>query len=260
MARSDYSRVFVQDLQQGARKRTGYALGLGLMALVIISCGLFPNQVQPGLPTATVTPLPSLTPSPIVPLTTEPMQPSLLTSVDVPCFTGPGIAYERVAELGAGDEAELVGQAEDFWVVKTSGGTVCWVPDQGVIPQGDYAALPAVEPPPIPTPAAPVAPEHLEVLIVACTKDKSRKPSKFVNQFHLYWQDLSNNEDGFRVYRDGSLIAELPADKTEVIDQTVTQNLRTHYYYVVAYNDVGEAKSEGVGIGCSEGGGGGGYP
>jgi hypothetical protein len=144
--------------------------------------------------------------------------------------------------------------------VRTASGAVCWVSDQGVVPQGEVAALPEVEPPPVPTAAAPVAPAQLEVLIVACTKDKSLKPSKFVNQFHLYWQDLSNNEDGFRVYRDGNLVAELPADKNEVIDQTVTQNIRTHYYYVIAYNAVGEAKSEGVGIACSGSSGGGGYP
>ena len=84
----------------------------------------------------------------------------------------------------------------------------------------------------------------------------------FVNEFHVYWQDLSENEDGFRVYRDGNLVAELPADKTEVFDHIVAKNNRTYYYYVTAYNSVGESKSEGIGIGCLEGGGGGGggYP
>jgi len=163
--------------------------------------------------------------------------------------------------LDSGEEAEIVGKSEGFWVVKMSSDTVCWVSDQGVVPQGDVAALPEVEPPPVPTPAAPAAPANLEVLVVACTRDKSVRPSKFISQFHLYWQDLSSNEDGFRVYRDGNLVAELPSDDTDVIDVISTQNSRTFYYYVVAYNAVGETKSEGVGIACAEGSGGGsGYP
>ena len=259
MARSLHYKVFKRGIKVGNRERTQRMFGLSLAVLIVLSCGIISGPTQPA-PTATVTPVPSLPPtSTVVPSPTS-APPSLLASVAVPCFKGPGDAYEQVTDLQSGEEAEIVGQSNGYWVVRTDAGTICWVTDQGVIAQGEAAAVPEVEPPPVPTPAAPVAPEHLEVLIVACTKDKSRKPSKFVNQFHLYWQDLSNNEDGFRVYRDGSLIAELPADKTELIDQTVTQNLRTHYYYVVAYNDVGEAKSEGVGIGCSEGGGGGGYP
>jgi len=259
MTRSARYKVLKRGLKMGNQKQVQRMLGLSLAVLIVLSCGIFSSPVQP-VQTATVTPVPSLPPTSTVLPSSTPAPPSLLASVAAPCFNGPGDYYERVADLQSGEEAEIVGQSEGYWIVRTNAGTICWVTDQGVIAQGEAASVPEVEPPPIPTPAAPVAPEHLEVLIVACTKDKSRKPSKFVNQFHLYWQDLSNNEDGFQVYRDGSLIAELPADKTEVIDQTVTQNLRTHYYYVVAYNDVGEAKSEGVGIACSEGAGGGGYP
>ena len=95
--------------------------------------------------------------------------------------------------------------------------------------------------------------------------DKSLKPAKLINQFHLTWQDMSNNEDGFRVYRDGDRIAELPADKTDVIDKIVASNNHAHYYYVTAYNIMGESKSDGItltceGAGSGGGGGGGGGP
>jgi hypothetical protein len=123
---------------------------------------------------------------------------------------------------------------------------------------------PTVEPsapPPTPTPGAPFAPINVEVLIVTCYRDKSVHPSRFFSQFHLYWQDLSNNEDGFHVYRDGNLVAEVPADKTEVVDSFDTKNSIPHTYYVVAYNALGETKSERVSITCQGGGGGGGgYP
>ncbi|MBN1453078.1 MAG: hypothetical protein JW963_18835 [Anaerolineales bacterium] len=259
MARSAHSRVLVQSLKVGDKKGAGWALGLSLAVLLVISCGLFSSPAQPA-PTGTVTPVPSLAPTSTVAPTSTPAPPSLLASVAVPCLNGPGDAYEQVAGLQSGEEAEIVGQSEGFWVVRTAAGSVCWVPDQGVVAQGEAAAVPEVEPPPVPTPAALVAPANLEVLIVACTRDKSVKPSKFVSQFHLYWQDLSSNEDGFRVYRDGNLVAELPADKTEVIDKITTQNSRSFYYYVVAYNAVGEAKGEGVSSACVEGSGGGGYP
>jgi hypothetical protein len=111
--------------------------------------------------------------------------------------------------------------------------------------------------PPSPAPSAPSAPVNLEVIGTSCTVDKSVDPAKFVNQFHLYWQDLANNEDGFRVYRDGDLIAELLPDETDLIDEVVSPNNNPHFYYIIAYNEMGEAKSEFVSIQCTESGGGG---
>ena len=260
MARSVLPKVLERDIKTRNQKQAGRMLGLSLAVLLVISCGLFSSPAQP-TPTATATSVPSATPTLTLAPTPTPAPPTLLASVAVACFNGPGEAYERVADLQSGDEAEIVGQAEGFWVVRTAAGTVCWVPDQGVVPQGEAASVPEVEPPPVPTPAAPVAPANLEILVVACMRDKSVKPSEFVSQFHLYWQDLSNDEDGFRVYRDGDLVAELQTDETEVIDKISTKNSRSFYYYVVAYNAVGEAKSEGVSIACTgDGGGGGGYP
>ena len=241
-------------------KRAKYALGLSLTVLLLISCEILPSPDQPA-PATTSTPLPSetLTPVPTMAPTSTSVPPTLLTSVTVPCFRGPGEDYALVADLEAGEEAEIVGQSEGYWIVRTSTETICWIPNQGVIPQGDFAAVPDVEPPPIPTPAAPAAPTNLEAFNNACYTDKSYTPNKRVNRFHLYWQDMANNEDGFRVYRDGNLVAELPPDKTEVIDEIVAPNDHVHVYYVVAYNAVGEAKSEAVGLTCqgSESSGGG---
>ena len=262
MARSQHYKVFEGSIKTGKQKRIRRVLGLSLAVLSIISCGLLSSPAGPA-PTATVVSVASATtppPSPTIQPSSTPPPPSLLVGAAVSCFNGPDEAFGLVANLEAGDEVELVGQSEGFWVVRTDSGSVCWVPDQGVIPQGDLAGVPDVEPPPVPTPAPPTAPRNLEALVVACTTDKSVEPSVIINQFHLYWQDLSDNEDGFRVYRDGNLVAELPPDKTEVVDEVVAKNYRTHYYYVVAYNAVGEAKSEGIGIACSgSDGGGGGY-
>ncbi len=260
MATSVSSKVPEREFRDGNLKRIKYALGLSLVLLLVISCGVLSNSTQPA-PTGTATPPPSETPTPVPTIapTSTPAPPRLLTSVAVSCFRGPGEAYARVADLEAGEEAEIVGQSEGYWIVRTATEAVCWIPNQGVIPQGDFAAVPDVEPPPIPTPAAPVSPTNLESFNNACYTDKSYTPNKRINRFHLYWQDLSNNEDGFRVYRDGNLVAELPPDRTEVIDEIVAPNDLVHVYYVVAYNAVGEAKSEAIALNCrgSESSGGG---
>jgi len=245
-------------------KQVKYALGLSLAVLLVISCGFLSGPAG-SAPTATATPLPSetQTPVPTIAPTSTPAPPSLLTGVAVSCFSGPGEAYELVADLEPGEEAQIVGQSEGFWIVRTSAEAICWVTDQGVIPQGEFAAVPNVEPPPIPTPtvpAAPLAPTNLEGFNIACYTDKSYTPNQRVNRFHLYWQDLATNEDGFYVYRDGNRVAELSSDRTEVIDQIVAHNDRVYIYYVVAYNAVGESKSEVIALTCQgSGGGGGGY-
>jgi hypothetical protein len=165
---------------------------------------------------------------------------------------------EIVVNLQAGEKAEIVGKSEGFWFVKTSDGSECWIADQGVTIEGDIAAVPDVEPPPTPAPVAPAPPAHLQAISQTCTVDHSTKSVRHISEFHLTWEDMSNNEDGFHVYRDGTLVAEVPADKTDVIDVVNLKNIRSHFYYVTAYNEVGESKSEGISLICGAGGGGGG--
>ncbi len=64
----------------------------------------------------------------------------------------------------------------------------------------------------------------------------------------LRWEEDSNMEDGFRIYRsaDGvqyDLIEELPANATEFVDTDTVNGLQvgsTYYYYVTAFNEVEE--------------------
>jgi hypothetical protein len=79
----------------------------------------------------------------------------------------------------------------------------------------------------------PAAPNQLRVRAVS-----SRRVD-------LSWNDRSNNEDGFRIYRNGSLIATVGANTTSYSDTTVRP--RTRYcYQVAAYNAAGEARSSRV--------------
>lgn len=63
--------------------------------------------------------------------------------------------------------------------------------------------------------------------------------------FRLAWQDMSDNEDGFWLYRDGNRVAELPANTAVYEDSfELVKGGRTSTYYVVAYNSAGQAKSD----------------
>lgn len=52
-------------------------------------------------------------------------------------------------------------------------------------------------------------------------------------------------------------MAEIPADKTDVVDVINSKNDRSHFYIVAAYNAVGESKSEMLTLICNGSGGGG---
>ena len=59
-------------------------------------------------------------------------------------------------------------------------------------------------------------------------------------QITLTWDDVANNEDGYRVYRDHVLVQELPAGTTIYVD-TVPRGTGEYAYSVVAFNFAGES-------------------
>lgn len=86
-----------------------------------------------------------------------------------------------------------------------------------------------------PTVRPPTAPDNLRVRVVSS------------RQIDLSWRDRSNNEDGFRIYRNDTPtpIATVRANATSYSDTTVRP--RTFYcYQVAAHNAAGEARSSQV--------------
>lgn len=57
--------------------------------------------------------------------------------------------------------------------------------------------------------------------------------------FTLFWVDKSNDENGFRIYRDGSLIGETAAGATTYSD--IVPSVGSYEYTVAAFNASGEA-------------------
>jgi len=102
--------------------------------------------------------------------------------------------------------------------------------------------------PPTPTFGPPAAVANFYVKKTKCLLFKHTSTPPFYRVeiwFKLGWQDMSDNEDGFWLYRDGSRVAELPPNTIEYIDIfELVKGGRTSTYYVVAYNSAGQTKSE----------------
>ncbi|MBV6396194.1 MAG: hypothetical protein HFACDABA_01787 [Anaerolineales bacterium] len=102
--------------------------------------------------------------------------------------------------------------------------------------------------PPTPTfgPPAPVADFYVKKSKCILFKPTLKNPSYRVEiWFKLAWRDMSENEDGFWLYRDGNRVAELPQNTVEHIDIfELVKGGRTSTYYVVAHNSAGQTKGE----------------
>jgi len=128
---------------------------LWAFALLILGCTLLPTvppeapatRVLPSpAPTATETSPPTVTAVP----TPTPGLPKLTVSVNTRCRMGPGTVYDQVTTVRVGDEVDVVGRWENFWLVRLADGTICWVWGEYATVTGDLSRIPAATPPPTP--------------------------------------------------------------------------------------------------------------
>lgn len=181
------------------------------------------------------------------------------------CRRGPGTLYEVTASLLEGQEALIEGRNADsswWWILLPQSTTHCWVSDSTVEVSGSVAGLPLIAAPPTststrtrtpqpatitptptetrtPTPSAsptdtpkpspPPAPGQLQIANRVCTDTEY--------SVTLWWMDVANNEDGYRVFRDGQLIATLGKNSTGYKDNPPGSGPYT--YGVEAYNITG---------------------
>ncbi|MFP4202482.1 MAG: fibronectin type III domain-containing protein, partial [Candidatus Acetothermia bacterium] len=80
--------------------------------------------------------------------------------------------------------------------------------------------------------AKPDSPENLKASPLSPTR------------IRLTWNDRSNNEEGFNLYRNGSKITTMSADKTNYVDTDLNAN-RSYSYRVSAFNSSGESEAAG---------------
>jgi hypothetical protein len=67
---------------------------------------------------------------------------------------------------------------------------------------------------------------------------------------HLAWNDRSNSEDGYRVYRDQQVIATLPPNSTSYVDVAFVATGKTLSYSVEAFNQDWQVSGNTISYGC----------
>jgi hypothetical protein len=141
-----------------------------------------------------------------------------------------------VTAFQQGAQARIVGRNADssWFVVSMPGGGTCWVAASTGTPSGPFSSAPVQAPPPLPPTDTPVpaqppaAPGNLHIASEVCSAEEF--------SVNLEWSDVSG-EDGFRVYRDGALIATLGQNQTGYTDSPPDYN--AHSYGVEAFNGSG---------------------
>lgn len=182
-------------------------------------------------------PLPSgemlVTPTP-TPLPSPPMAKFIQNAF---CRKGPGTEYGTAAAYEKGQETELIGRSEpgrpSWWYTVLR----CWVSDTTTETSGPVDGLQIIPAPPTQVPVTPPsAPARVRVTDMVCDAKQYRVT--------IGWLDQSDNEDGYRVYRDGSLIVTLGANVTSYTDNAPKPG--PHTYAVEAYNEGGASARESV--------------
>jgi hypothetical protein len=158
--------------------------------------------------------------------------PSFVFTQSANCRTGPNTLYPGIGLGKVGQQAEIQGISNPpgwYYVLLPDGFTRCFVAGVTGDVTGPVDDLPVIPSPPLPAPpAAPV----LNVSNQTCTY------LQYV--VRLSWKDVED-ETGYRVYRDGTLIATLGEGASSYDDNSPTYG--SHGYMVEAYNTVGAAGS-----------------
>jgi hypothetical protein len=179
--------------------------------------------------TSTSTSTPSRTPTPTITPSPTPCIPQIEFNQDANCRYGPSTQYEVVTSFLEGQKVKIVGRNGTdprWWLVEIPNysSSQCWVSDTLGNASCTQDKVDIVQAPQLP----PAAPGGLVV-----TKNG-------YCYIQISWNDVSG-EDGYRIYRDGTLLVELPANTTYY--QGVSSDYNSHSFYIQAYNTSGFANS-----------------
>ena len=194
--------------------------------------------------------VPTITPTVLTPTPTY-AKPAMRFDEDTNCRRGPGIKFELVEVIKAGQTTEPLGAQGNYWVVKSpTGGETCWVVADFATPSGEVERLPKMTAPatytPQPVPVAPV----LNSWDFECEYASANNQSASTVNVVLKWADSSGFEIGYSIYRNNELIADLPANSTKYTDTFYLSYADVATYYVQAYNYDGAARSKEVKVSC----------
>jgi hypothetical protein len=161
------------------------------------------------------------------------------------CREGPGQDYPILFSYIAKKKLQIIGRYDptNFWLVKApeSNTGICWMWGQYVEVSGSYWVVPTVTPPPTATTAPPVAPSIVDWHFDCGSGNMT---------FTVTWADKATNETGYRVFRDGNQVAELPANSTSFTETIPMQSGESAAYYVQAYAPSGTANTSVMNLTC----------
>ena len=192
----------------------------------------------PATQTPTVGPTGTITPTYSVPM--------LRVLQQTNCRMGPGQDYEVVYTYLQWKELEIVGAypQEYYWLVKSdqSPTGTCWLWGEYVEVSGSYWVVSSVPPPPTATTPPPQAPViEWEYFCSYATDDI---------EVSLKWKDVANNETGYRVIRNGQVVAELPANSTSYTETIDLKSGEKTIYEIEVYNITGPKRSSPISFEC----------
>jgi hypothetical protein len=176
---------------------------------------------------------PTLTPAPTATLT----PPKLYIKNEVQCRSGIGPNFKVLAVLPAGAMVDMVGKygAQGAWLVQVPGSpAACWVLAQDSSPSGSFDSLPETTPQPG-SGQPPSAPANLNWPFYCSYVDGVL----YEITTELSWTNTASDANGFRVYRQDLLVADLPANVTNYTDKGRVELGTSLTYSVEAYNDAG---------------------
>jgi hypothetical protein len=107
---------------------------------------------------------------------------------------------------------------------------------------GSYWVVPTVTPPPTATMPPPQAP--------SITKFEYSCPTSGSLTFTVTWEDRATNEDGYRIFRDGEEVAQLPANSTSWTETIPLESGKNASYYIQVYGPSGRVNSSMMQVGC----------
>lgn len=161
------------------------------------------------------------------------------------CREGPGEEYKIVFTHLPDVELEIVGRYEpnNFWLVKSpqSPTGTCWLWGEYVELTGSYWVVPTVTPPATATTAPPGAPS-IQNWEFSCSGGDLT--------FNLRWEDRATNETGYRIFRDGEAVAELPANSTFFTETIPVEGDEDLEYYLQVYGPSGTANTAIIRLSC----------
>ena len=219
---------FPQTSQRGPTQTQVPSVAQQAATIVAATMSAFATSIPP-----TLAPLSSAVP----PTGAPTAQAQLVINTDnAACRSGPGTDFKVIANFPAGTSVDLSAQdtADNYWiVVDPTSHDLCWVSVQDATPTGNYQSLPQVTP-------------------QAVTITVPGKPSRGAWNFScdnttlttiLAWNVANGGApNGFRIYREGSQIADVPATQTSYTDKTPFTYGSSITYAVSAYNDAGSSQ------------------